>query len=77
MFDLENKVKVTEYNICSDAIRWRIPTSIKVAALVFILTVSVSEILRFNIFDLENVGQGQNAKFMQWHHSMANAQLPI
>ena len=57
------KVKVTEYNISNGAIGWRIPTSIKVDR-VHILTqcATVSEILRFEMVDLENLGKGYNLR---------------
>ena len=49
-----------EYNIHSDAIGWRISTSTKVIAWNFTLALTVSEILKFEMSDLENLGQGQN-----------------
>ena len=29
----------------------------------------------FKIRDLENVGQGRDVQYLQWHHSMANTRL--
>ena len=46
----------------NDAIRL-----IKVTTRIFVLALTVSEILRFQLFDLQNLGQGH-----QVQHSMAN-----
>ena len=44
-------------NICSDAIQWRIPTSVKAVAHIFTLDVTISEMLMFHMFILENLHQ--------------------
>ena len=49
----------------SDAFRWRIPTSIKVIASIFTLVPTVSETLRFEMFDLENLGQVHGVQHLQ------------
>ena len=36
---------------------------------------TVSEILTFEILDLENVGQGHEVLLLQWRHSMANIKM--
>ena len=65
------KVKVTEQIIRSGVIRWQISTSVKVSTL-FTLSLTISEILRFEMFDLENVGQGHLVQHSQWNHLVAN-----
>ena len=55
---LNVEVKATEYDIRSDTIAWRLPTSEKVVACVFTLNLAVTEILRFEMFDLENICKG-------------------
>ena len=45
-----------EYNIRNTAIQWQISTSIKVLAR--ISTFTVLDILRYEIFHFENLGQG-------------------
>ena len=57
MFDLENLGHVTKC-IRSDATRRRKPASVKVVPRVFTLTFGVSEILRYEMFDHENLVQG-------------------
>ena len=47
-------VKVAEYSKHSDAI-WRAPTSTKVTARIFTLALIGSVIVRFEIFELENL----------------------
>ena len=54
---LKSSVKVTEYNIRSENIRWQIPTCLK-STRVFTLARTVSDILMFEIFYLANIGQG-------------------
>ena len=39
------------------------------------LALTVFEILRTEIFDLEEVGQSHKAQFSQWRHSMANIEI--
>ena len=55
-------VKVVENNIRSDAITWRISTYLKVIDFIFMWFLTVFEILTFQIFDLENVSQGQRVQ---------------
>ena len=52
------KIKVIKYNTRSDAMRWQMPTCLRVIASIFTLALTVSEILRFEMFDLENLGHG-------------------
>ena len=49
IFDLENKVKVKEYNIHNDAIRWQMLKSINVTFCSFVLVFTVFEILTFEV----------------------------
>ena len=55
-YGLKIQVKVLKYNICNDAIRWRMSNSINVILVIFTLAVTVSDILRFEVFDLEYLG---------------------
>ena len=64
-------VKVTEYNIRNDPVRWQISTSIKITSEQFSLALTVFQIFTFQIRDLENVGQSHNVQHSQWNHSMA------
>ena len=57
-FYLQKQVKVTEYNFCNDAIRLQIAKSIKVVQCIFLLALTISEILTFQMFDLLKLGQG-------------------
>ena len=75
MFDLELWVKLTETNIRSDAIRWRISISTKVIASNFIPALIVSEILMFKGVDLQNLGKGHGEQHARWRHSMANTKV--
>ena len=62
----------------SDAIWWRVPTSIKVIALIFVvLALTVSEIFGFQMFDLENLGQGHGVEHSQRSHQMGNIKVEI
>ena len=67
------KVKVTRYNINNGAVRWRISESVKVIRRIFVPALTVSEILRFQIFALDNLGH--RAQHSQWCHSIANVYL--
>ena len=58
-------VKVNEHKIRSDAVRWRIPAYIKVISCIFTLARTVPEILRFEMVDLENLGQSDGAQHAQ------------
>ena len=55
---LKMRVKVMKHNIRNGAIRLKISIFIKVTACIFMLTLTVIKILTFQIFDLENLGQG-------------------
>ena len=55
---LKVKVKVTDYNVHSGAIRWRISTSVKDVRGIFATVLTVSEILTFQMCDLENIDDG-------------------
>ena len=74
MFDLENLglAEVAEYNIRSDAIQLRIPTSIKIVARNYTLALTVSDMLRFEMSDNENLGQSHGLQDLQWTISTAN-----
>ena len=54
-----------EYNFRNDAIRLQISKSLKVVRCIFVLALTVSEILMFQIADLQRVGQGNGAQFSQ------------
>ena len=41
------------YGVRSDAIEWRIPTSVNVTARILMLFLTVSKILRFEMFELK------------------------
>ena len=56
---------------------WRISTSIKVMASLFMLVLTVSETLRFEKFDLENVDQGHGVQHSQWIYSMTDVKRVI
>ena len=52
-----------ECNIHNGAIRWQMSTSIKVIAYIFTLALThVSDILKFEISDHENLGQGHTVQ---------------
>ena len=40
------------------AIRWRISASVKVVRRIVAIVLTISEILMFKIYDIENIGQG-------------------
>ena len=63
-------VNVTEYNIRSDAIQWRIPISLTVVHSIFALAFTVSEKLRFEMHDLDNLGQGHRVLQSKVYFSM-------
>ena len=72
---LRMKVNVTEHNNHNGAIRWRISTSAKVIWQIFAKALTVSQILKFKICQLENVGQGHRVQHSQWSHSMTNINI--
>ena len=52
-------IKVKEYNVRNDTIRYQILKSTNIISCSFALALTVFEILTFEKFDLEKVGQGQ------------------
>ena len=54
--DLENYVMVMELTTCNIAFRLQISMSIKVAIAFLLLALTVSKILMFQMFELENLG---------------------
>ena len=48
-----------EYNFHNGLIRWQISQSIKIIFNIFALALTVSEIVMFEIFDLEKVGHSK------------------
>ena len=54
-----------DYAFITDAIRWQISKSIKVVSRIFALALTVNEILTFEIFGLEKVGQGHGVQLSQ------------
>ena len=63
------EIKVAEYSIRNDLIRWQRSPSIKVILEHFSLALTVFEILK--ILALENVGQGHAGENRDLHCSMA------
>ena len=51
-----------EYNFRNDAIRWQISKSIKVVRSIFALALTFSEMLTFQMFNLQKVGQGHGVQ---------------
>ena len=49
--------------------------NLQVVPCIFALALTISEILAFQIFDLEKLGQGQGVQFLQLRHSMANIKV--
>ena len=72
---LKMKVKVMQYNIRNGAIPWQISTSVKVIWCIFAIALAVSEILMFQICDLEKIDQGHKVQHLQWFHSIVNIDL--
>ena len=70
------KVKITEYNTHNGAIRWRMLISLKSHMTHFFATaLTVFEMITFQIWDPENLGQGHEVKHSQWSRSMAQINL--
>ena len=44
----------------------------KTALCIFVLALTISEMLTFQMFDPENVGRHHGAHLLQWCHSMIN-----
>ena len=63
---------VTEYNIQDSPVRWQISTCINFIFGHFSLALTVFEILIFEIFDLEKVGQGHGVQHFQCRGQIAN-----
>ena len=53
------EVMIAEYNICSDTFLWRTLTSKKVMSHIFTLDLIVLDILYYEMFDQQNLGQGK------------------
>ena len=51
-----------EYKLRNDVIRWQISTVIKVETRIFTLTLTVFEILMYQMFDHESLEQGNRAQ---------------
>ena len=62
MLILKIYAKVKEYILHIGAIRWQISTCIKVTGCIFALDLTISEILTYKMFDLENLGQGHRVQ---------------
>ena len=65
-------VKITKYVFRNDPIRCEISESIIVVFEIFALALNVSEILTFEMLDIEKVGQGCEVLLLNWRHSLAN-----
>ena len=63
-----------EYYIRNGAIRWKISKSIKEITH-FCASFTISELLAFQISDLDNLGQGHRVQHLQLCHSMVNINL--
>ena len=55
--DIEKQVHVIKGNFCNGIIRWQISKSLKVVSRMSALALTYSEILTFQDFDLQKVGQ--------------------
>ena len=67
---LKMNFKVIEYNIHNGDIRWEISTILKVTWRIFATAVTVSELLMFQMCNLENRGQGHGEQHSQRSYSM-------
>ena len=67
--------KVTENNIRNGQVRWQISTCINLIIEHFSLALAVIEILIFEIFDLEKVGQVHGVQHWQCHSQTANVKI--
>ena len=68
------KVNVTDYNTRNGAIQWKLSTFVKVVTN-FVISLTVSEILTFQICDHENLGQGHEVQRLQWYRSISDISL--
>ena len=57
------------------SIRWKISKSLKVICDSFVLALTISKILTFEIFDHEKAGPGHGVQRSQWCRSMANIKI--
>ena len=53
------------------ATRWQISEHVKLVQRMFLLGLTDNEILTFEIYDLENAGQGYYVYTSPWYHSLA------
>ena len=76
---LQNSVKTTEYHIRNGPNRWQISTCIQVipehVLLALLLAFIVFEILTFEIFDLEKVGEGHGVQHSQCRSQIVNVKI--
>ena len=71
VFTLKSRSRSVRCNFRNGISRWQISKTIKVVLCIFAVAFTISDILTFNIFDLQKVGQGAEYSFLQWHHLMA------
>ena len=64
-----------EYNCRNGLIRWKVSKVIEIVPCIYALAVIVSGIFTFQMFDLEKVGQGPRAQFLQSCHSISNINM--
>ena len=64
-----------EYNFRNIGPGWQISKSTKVVPYMFALALTVSDILTFHIFYIQQVGQSHGVQFSQWRHSMADIKI--
>ena len=58
ILNMKTEVNVTENNFHNCAIRWQLSKHVKSVSPIFVLGLTVNEMLTFQIFDLEKAGQG-------------------
>ena len=51
-------VKVMEYKFCNGVLRWQMSNTTEVVPRIFVPALTVSDILTFQLFDPQKVGQG-------------------
>ena len=61
-FDLANE---KEHNRHDDSVRWQISNSLQDVLQIYVLAFTVSELLTFQIFYLENLGKGLEVQHSQ------------
>ena len=74
-FDLQKVCQGHIVQFYNENIRWIISKSTKVIPCIFMPAVTISEIVMFQIFYLQNVGQRHGIQCLQWGHSMANVKI--